>query len=454
MAVDFKLPNLGENIESGDIVNVLVQEGDEIKANQAVVEVETGKASVEVECPHAGKISKVHVKPGQTVPVGGVLVTVEAQEGVAAAEKSSKPAPEAMAEKPAAPAKAQAPKPAAKEESKPAASSNNGGAAARPAKAPAPAPVSADDESDEEAAAGIAAPAGPSTRRLARELGVDIARVSGTGPGGRITREDIVSAVRNAAAHAPAATTKASQLPGTESSDKWGVISRESLSRIRKTIAANMSTSWTTIPHVTNFDDADITELERIRKQSQADYTSTDVKMTMMPFVMKAVAQTLLHHPLINSALDIEHGEIVYHDYVNLGVAVDTEKGLVVPVVRDVDRLSIPQLAQALADVAEKARKFKFAPDDQIGGTFTISNLGAVGGIYSTPIINPPQVSILLIGRSRKMPVIVDDKIEPRLMMPLSLSYDHRLIDGATAARFLNDVKAKLQAPGRLLLAQ
>ena len=174
----------------------------------------------------------------------------------------------------------------------------------------------------------------------------------------------------------------------------------------------------------------------------------------MMPFVMKAVAQTLLHHPLINSALDIERGEIVYHDYVNLGVAVDTEKGLVVPVVRDVDRLSIPQLAQALADVAEKARKFKFAPDDQIGGTFTVSNLGAVGGIYSTPIINPPQVAILLIGRSRKMPVIVDDKIEPRLMMPLSLSYDHRLIDGATAARFLNDVKAKLQAPGRLLLAQ
>ncbi|HWA97275.1 MAG TPA: 2-oxo acid dehydrogenase subunit E2 [Pirellulales bacterium] len=454
MALDFKLPNLGENIDAGDVVNVLVSEGDEIKANDPVVEVETGKATVEIPCPHAGKITKVHVKVGQSVPVGGTLVTVEASAGASAAAAPKPAAPEKPAAAPASPAQA---KPLAAEAAKPSpAASSNGGSATKPAAAPPPKP--APEPEPEPVASAAAAAAGPSTRRLARELGVDINRVQGTGSGGRITREDIVAAVRNAAAHSsPIGTSPRGPVPeGVESSDKWGVVRRHALSRVRKTIAANMVNSWTTIPHVTNFDDADITELERIRKQSQADYANSDVKLTMMPFVMKAVAQTLQHidHALMNAALDMERGEIVYHDYINLGVAVDTERGLVVPVVRDVDRLSIPQLAHALHEVANKARNFKFAPDDQIGGTFTISNLGAVGGIYSTPIINPPQVAILLIGRSRKMPVMVDDKIEPRLMMPLSLSYDHRLIDGATAARFLNDVKSKLQAPGRLLLAQ
>ncbi|HEX4130297.1 MAG TPA: 2-oxo acid dehydrogenase subunit E2 [Pirellulales bacterium] len=455
MAVDFKLPNLGENIDAGDVVNVLVKEGDEIKANDPVVEVETGKATVEIPCPHGGKVTKVHVQVGQSVPVGGTLVTVEASSGAATAAPAAKPAAPA-----AAPAKAPEPaaaKPAAEPPSKPApapaapvqrSSSNGGAPKAAPPKESEPEPVGA-----------AAAAAGPSTRRLARELGVDINRVRGTGTGGRITREDVVATVRNSAGSSSAAITAEQQthLPeGAESSDKWGTVVRSALSRVRKTIAANMVASSTSIPHVTNFDEADITDLERIRKQSQADYADSDVKLTMMPFVMKAVAQALRQkeHALMNASLDTERDEIVYHGYVNLGVAVDTKRGLVVPVVRNVDRMSIPQLAQALSEVATKARDFKFAPDDQIGGTFTISNMGAVGGIYSTPIINPPQVAILLLGRSRKLPVVIDDRIEPRLMMPLSLSYDHRLIDGATAARFLNDVKNYLQVPGRLLLAQ
>jgi pyruvate dehydrogenase E2 component (dihydrolipoamide acetyltransferase) len=215
-----------------------------------------------------------------------------------------------------------------------------------------------------------------------------------------------------------------------------------------------MARSWTTIPHVTNFDDADITELERIRKGGLADYVGTEVKLTMMAFVMKAVAQSLKLHPLLNCSIDMESEQIIYKHYVNIGVAVDTERGLVVPVVRDVDRLGIPSIAQELTKVADMARNATFKLADLKGGTFTISNLGAVGGIASTPIINSPEVAVLLVGRSRKVPVVGEgDKIDIRLLMPLSLSYDHRIVDGGTAARFLNEVINYLKVPGRLLLA-
>lgn len=438
MAIDFKLPNLGENIAAGDVTNVMVKEGDVISANQPVVEVETGKATVEIPCPHAGKIVKVHVKSGQSVPIGGVIVSVEA--GVAAPAAPSTPAP-ATKPAPAAAASKAAPAPV----SAPVAAAP---ALVQPVAASAP---TLDDDAN-------VAPAGPSVRRLARELGIDIARVAGTGPNGRITREDVVSAVRHQATSAPAHSqrTTAGVVPeGVESRDNFGVVRRQALPRIRKTIAANMVLSSQSIPHVTNFDDADISELERMRKASLDDYARRGLKLTMMPFVMKAVAQALRLHPLINASLDMERDEIVYKEYVNLGVAVDTDRGLVVPVVRDVDRQSIPAIAEALADIAERAKANKFKIEDQQGGTFTISNLGAIGGTYSTPIINPPQVAILLIGRSRKMPVVTDEgHIEARLMMPLSLSYDHRLVDGAAAARFLNEVKGYLQVPGRLLLAQ
>ncbi len=225
------------------------------------------------------------------------------------------------------------------------------------------------------------------------------------------------------------------------------------MTKIRKTIAVNMLKSVSTIPHLTNFDDADITELERIRKGGLADYVDANIKLTMMPFVIKAIAQSLKLHPLLNCSVDMENEQIIYKQYVNIGMAVDTDRGLVVPVIRNADRLSIPRIAQALSTIAEQARKAQLTLDDMRGSTFTISNLGAVGGTYSTPIINHPDVAILLTGRSRKMPVVVDDKVEIRLMMPLSLSYDHRVVDGATAARFLNEVIGYLKAPGRLLLA-
>jgi pyruvate dehydrogenase complex dihydrolipoamide acetyltransferase long form len=444
MAIDFKLPNLGENIEAGDIINVLVKEGDVIKANQGIVEVETGKATVEIPCPHAGTISKLHIKAGQSVKVGSVLATIEAGAASAAAPTAPKAAPAA----PAAPPKVAAPVAAAPA---PVAAPVPQPVAAAPAPAPAVAAVAESTE--------IPAAAGPSVRRLARELGIDLGRVAGSGPGGRITREDVVAAVRQGSSQQSSggfSAARTSHLPeGETSRDNYGVVQRQKLTKIRKLIAANMVRSMQTIPQLTNFDDADITELERIRKASLDDYAKNGVKLTMMPFVIKAVAQALRLHPIMNSSLDIENDQIVYKDYVNIGIAVDTDRGLVVPVLRDVDRMPIPAVAQALQDVAERGRTNKFTLDDQSGGTFTISNLGAIGGTYSTPIINPPEVGILLTGRSRKMPVVVEgDKVEVRLLMPLSITYDHRIVDGAAAARFLNDVKNYLQVPGRLLLAQ
>lgn len=224
--------------------------------------------------------------------------------------------------------------------------------------------------------------------------------------------------------------------------------------KIRQTIARKMHESWTTCPRVTNFDDADVTALEEIRSNSKSDYANRGIRLTTMPFLIKAVAMSLKTHPVINASVDLEAGQIIYKDYINIGIAVDTERGLVVPVLRNVDRLSIPEIARQLGEMADNVRDNNFSVEDLRGGTFTISNLGAIGGTYSTPIINTPETAILLAGRSRKLPVVTpEDQIAIRLMMPLSLSYDHRLIDGGAAARFLNDVIAYLEAPSRLLLA-
>ena len=214
-----------------------------------------------------------------------------------------------------------------------------------------------------------------------------------------------------------------------------------------------MHESWSTCPRVTNFDDADVTALEDIRQNSKKEYAEGGVKLTSMPFLIKAVAMALKAHPVINASVDLEQGQIIYKDYVNVGIAVDTERGLVVPSLRSADKMGIPDIARQLGEMAENVRENNFSIDDLRGGTFTISNLGAIGGTYSTPIINTPETAILLVGRSRKLPVVIDDKVEVRLMMPLSLSYDHRLIDGGAAARFLNDVIGYLEAPSRLLLA-
>lgn len=427
MAIDFQLPGLGENIKSGDVVNVLVQEGQVIEGNQGVIELETEKAVVEIPCPHAGKVLKIHVKKGDTIKVGQPVLSIEAEAKV---EKKEPPKP---APQPAKPAPAPPPAPASR------------GAAAAPQPATQPSPTM-------QPAAGVV-PAGPAARRLARELGVDIARVQGSGTRGRITPEDVQAA---GAGRGPAATPASFGPvvpPGEPGADAWGEIRREKMSQIRKAIAAQMAKSASVIPHVTNFDDADITDLEQIRKTVPQGFLGPNLKLTLMPFVMRAVAIALRRHPVLNAMLDEENQQIVYKQYVNLGIAVDTSRGLVVPVVRNADRLSMGQLAETLVSVAERARAAKFAIEDLRGGTFSISNLGAVGGTYSTPVINHPEVAILLLGRSRWLPAVREGRVEPRYFLPLSLSYDHRLVDGAAASRFLNEVIDLLQAPGKLLLA-
>ena len=444
MNIDFKLPELGENVHSGDVVNVLVQEGDVIAANDGVVELETDKAVVEIPCPHAGRVAKLLVKKGDTVKVGQVILTIASGK-----RPLQRPSRRPFRPKLQRPQQARGSKPVAT-------------GAAAPAVLDRPGPI----------------PAGPAVRRLAREHGVDLRTVAGSGKYGRITPEDLQAVSPGSSAPvsmpiehlppasppspatlspAPGASGLQPMAPSGESgSDAWGPVRVEKISRIRRTIAEQMSRSASTIPHVTNFDDADVTELERLRQGVPAGQLSQNVKLTMMPFVMKAVAMVLRRHPALNAVFDEPSDQIIYKDYVNLGIAVDTPRGLVVPNVRNADRLTILQLAQALGSIAERARGAQFAVDELRGGTFTISNLGAVGGAYSTPIINYPEVAILLLGRARWLPVVRGenhDRIETRLMLPLSLSFDHRLVDGATAGRFLNEVIRNLETPGMLLLA-
>ncbi len=453
MTIEIKLPELGDGIESGDVLEVLVKAGDRIEKDQGIVELETDKATIEVPSSHAGTVVEVHVSTGDTIVIGATMISIE---------PAASSAPQSPA-KPAKPAQSTAP-PAAPpvEEPEPAVSVEPARATAAPSapapKAEAPARASAPVAQPKTAVAAApsttseaAVAAGPAVRRFAREVGVDLTHVAGTGEGGRITRDDVLAVVRQASVVAKLNANGNSA--GTRESDAWGPIRVEKMSKIRRTIAAKMHESWTTVPRVTNFDDADVTDLEHIRQSSKADYAAKGIKLTSMPFVIKAVAMALKDHPTINAAVDMEAGQIIYKDYISVGVAVDTDRGLVVPAIREADKLSIPGIARTLASIAEKARTGDFTLEDLRGGTFTISNLGAIGGTYSTPIINVPEVAILLVGRSRQMPIVVDDEVSIRLMMPLSLSYDHRLVDGAAAARFLNEVIGYLQAPSRLLLA-
>ncbi|GIW98438.1 MAG: dihydrolipoamide acetyltransferase component of pyruvate dehydrogenase complex [Pirellulaceae bacterium] len=503
MAMEVKLPELGEGVESGDVLEVLVQEGDQVQAEQPLLELETDKATVTVPSPAAGKITKLLVKPGQTVAVGEVIASLDTA-GTDGGSSSS--APPTSSQQDEAPAKgsdaaqtepktadsetssksAEAPTSAAptsdpprnRPEASPQVSSPTGGTAtpapsapeptAKESVPPAPAPATG-----LEATADDKIPAGPAVRRFAREVGVDLRTVQGTGEGGRITRDDVLRAVRElgksrapapaadgqlvASEKAPAATHSPGRgvaLPGEPGSDEYGPIRVERLSKIRKTIAAQMHKSWSTVPRVTNFDDADITELEALRQANKEEYAAQGIKLTTMPFIIKAVAMALKHHPTINAIIDMEKEQVIYRDYVNIGIAVDTPRGLVVPNIRHADQLTIPEIARALADMAVRVRNGDFGVNELRGGTFSISNLGAIGGTYSTPVVNVPEVAILLLGRSRKLPVVMpDDSIRPRLMLPLSLSYDHRLVDGGAAARFLNDVIGYLESPSRLLLA-
>ncbi len=443
MATEFRLPELGENIKSGQLVRILVSEGDSVSQDQPVLELETDKATIEVPSPVSGTVEKVHVKDGEQIKVGQLVFTVDGKSGAATAHEAApaEPAPPAPSQsrdlaEPAAAPVAQAPASAPQD--------------ARPAVQPK-APQEARRErlpelEAEPAESGVVAPAAPSVRRIAREIGVDIVQVAGSGPGGRITSEDVK---RHAREVISGRSTSGFGAPAARLPDfsKWGPVERKAMSQIRRKTADHLGQAWTSVPQVTQFDRADITNLEAIRKQYSAQVEKAGGKLTITAIALKVVASAFRIFPQFAASIDMAQNEILYKRYCHIGVAVDTDRGLLVPVVRDVDRKNITQLSQELAAFAERARNKKLTLDEMEGGVFTITNLGGIGGTHFSPIVNYPEAAILGISRSRLEPVYSGGQFEPRLMLPLSLSYDHRLIDGADAARFLRWVAEALEQP-------
>ena len=441
MPTEFKLPELGENIAAGDVVRVLVKPGDTIAREQALLELETDKATIEVPSSLAGRVIELRAKEGDKVKVGDVLLTVEESDGASPAVAPSRPAPdaagiaEAPPEPPARPVPA--PEPARPRRGEVVAISR---AAARPAPEP-PA----------ELEPAVAVPAAPSVRRLARELGVDIGRVEGSGPGGRISPDDVKAYAKAVVTGAAAGPAMAAAEPLPDFS-RWGGVERRPMSGVRRKTAEHLARAWATIPHVTQHDSCDVTALEELRKRFAPQAEAAGGKLTLTAIALKVVAAALRRFPQFNSSVDMAAEELVFKDYVHVGVAVDTERGLLVPVIRDVDTKGMIELSVELAGLSEKAKARKLTLEEMEGGSFTITNLGGIGGTAFTPIVHAPEVAILGISRARTEPVWTDGAFEPRLMMPLSLSYDHRVIDGADAARFLRWVAQAFEQPLMLSL--
>jgi len=438
--MEIRLPALGENIDSATVTKVLVKVGDTIEKDQPIVELDTEKASVDVPSSAAGTIKEIRVKEGDTINVGQVVLTIEdAGEPAAATEPEKKPAPP--------PSKVEA--------------ERNVPVQQKQEAAPPPSPPAKADEEKEPAREGVleklrepseeGVPAAPSLRRMARELGVDIHAVAGTGPNGWITKEDVRNYARSIILNATAMgmTHKTSALPDFS---RWGNVERKAMSTIRRAIAEHLQDAWISIPHVTQFDSADITDLEKFRESAVAKQQSGQPKMTVTAIAMKVVSAALRVFPQFNVSLDPDRDEVIYKKYCHIGVAVDTPHGLLVPVIRDVDKKNVSDLSIELAQVAEKARDRKLSIEEMQGGTFTITNLGGVGGTSFTPIINSPEVAILGISRAKHQPVLVNGEFKPRLMLPLALSFDHRAVDGADGARFLRWVAEALEQPIKLVM--
>ncbi len=425
MTMEFTLPNLGENIESVRIVAVTVSEGDTIEAEQTVLELETDKAMMELPAPVGGVVTALFVKEGQDIATGQKIMVID-ETGVPAKES----APPAPAAKESAPKTKTEPAPEVKAPAEP------------PPAPPAPGPVPAPRP------AGIKVPASPSVRRFAREIGIEIGTVPGSGPHGRISIDDVKAHARQLhtgkiQAAAPAPASALSPLPDFS---QWGAIKRESMSPVRLKTARQMQLCWSQIPHVTQFNLADITELETLRKKYAPKAEVLSGKLTMAVMVVKVAASALRHFPKFNASLDMESREIIYKDFINIGIAVNTPRGLLVPVLRDVDKKNMVQIAAEVVDIAGRARTGKVSMEDLSGGTFTVTNLGNIGGTHFTPIINFPEVAILGMGRAY-LQADAAGQTEPRMVLPLSLSYDHRIIDGAEGAAFLKWIVDAVEQP-------
>jgi len=449
---EFKVPELGENVATGDVTKVLVNVGDTITREQPVLELETDKATIEVPSSVAGVVKEIRVKKGDKVTVGAVVLTVDAPasgNGDRAAAATTPP-PDAAPSLDAPPVAAPQSAPA-----QASASSRVVPMPVRQTQEPAPAPAAAPPPPARPD--GRAAPASPAVRRLAREIGVNINDVEGTGPNGRITQEDakeharrILSSVGSASAMGAGTLARPTrQLPDFS---KFGEIERQAWTNIRRVTAEHLSYAWNAIPHVTQFDKADVTELEALRKRHKEQVAKAGGNLTVTAMLVRILATAVRKFPQFNASIDTERGEIVFKKYLNIGVAVDTERGLLVPVIRNADEKNITQIAVELNQLAERARDRKLTPDDMSGGSITISNLGGIGGTYFTPIVNWPEVAILGVSRGAIEPVWKDGKFEPVQRLPLSLSYDHRVIDGADAMRFLRWVVEAIEQPFLLSL--
>ncbi len=491
MPTEFKLPELGENVTAGDVIRILVKPGDALAKDQPILELETDKATIEVPSTLSGTVKDVKVKTGEKVKVGQAILSVDEGSGDGKAAEASagpKPQPEEAVEEGGLSQKA-----TTDDQEQPAPSEER----ARPAARAARQAQRPDDEDVEDAprplddargrpehvegrqkrgevvdisraarpaaaqaaptAEGMAPPAAPSVRRLARELGVDIRQVPPSGPGGRLTLDDIQAFVRQAMtaagggapAGAPATPGPSQPLPDFS---KWGDVERKPMSNIRRKTADHLRHAWNVIPHVTQHDKADITGFEGLRKQYGPRVERAGGKLTVTAVALKIAATALKKFPQFAASIDSARGQLVYKKYAHIGVAVDTDRGLLVPVIKDVDQKGITELSVELAKASEKARAGKLTLDEMSGGVFTITNLGGIGGTAFTPIVNWPEVAILGMSRGSQEPVYDGQQFQPRLMLPLSLSYDHRVIDGADAARFLRWIAEAFEQPFVLAL--
>lgn len=453
--MDFKLPDLGEGIHEAQIISVLVKEGDSVNEDDPLMEVETDKAAVEIPSPHSGKITKMHVSQGQTVNVGDVLVTFDGAGGAKEDKAEAKGEKEDKSKREPRREKAEN-----REEERP--------QRERPSKDrdERREPREEERRGGEERDRSRPVPASPAVRRMAREMNIDLHDVRGSGPGGRVLESDVkafadnggtaVQTRREAPSRDRDDVAPLTELPAVDTSlpdfSKWGPIRREAVPQIRKTIARQMTRAWLSVPRVTHSDSADVTDLEAMRKSFSAELEKRGAgKLTLTGVLVKALGVALRKYPMLNASFDAQTNEIIYKDYVNIGIAVDTKRGLVVPVVRDVDSKSLAQISADLADVGQRAREMKFGVEDLRGATFTLSNVGALGGAFVTPMVNFPEAAILGVGRSGWQAWIHNDEIAKRFIMPLSLSFDHRIIDGADAARFTKELIGYLENPLRLL---
>ena len=410
--MDVKLPKLGEGAESGTVVSLFVKEGDQVALGQTLLELENEKAVAPIPAPVAGTVTSIRVKEGDKLAVGQVILSIT-ENGTEVA------------------------KPLSSVETKPA------------AVGPEAAPPAIIEPATTDGKPGMVPAAAPSVRKAARELGIDLAHVHGSERGGRVVMADLRAYIQRFEILASAASgaPKAAAKPAAEPVDfaRWGAVTRKPMSGLRKVISQRMSENWTTIPHVTQFDEADITALLELRKKFAPAYEAKGAHLTLTVFVLKVLAGALKRHPVFNASLDEATNEIVFKDYFHLGIAVDTDAGLLVPVLRDVDKKGLLQLSQELSDLAAKARARKVSLEELKGGSFTISNQGGIGGGHFTPIVNKPEVAILGLGKGAWKAVVKDKQIVTRMMLPLALSYDHRLIDGGAAARFIVEVVQALE---------